>query len=241
MTSNICYVCDAETDWRNDFSKIKSQHSQTPIVELLQRFIGDFKTQRNLRNESNRICIECITKIDEYDWTCVLMIERENELRNLLLNTEKLYKQNDNNDESDFEWKYNDDAMQDELVPKIEIEEFEPSNEFTTESNEVLIEENDSDFDYNSPNDSEDEYIPIKQIQEKRERKKKASKTVTETKSTANERKSKRGRKKGVKMRSHNFHAKCLDCGLEFHRSIDYTVSGIRRFISFQIIIEFQL
>lgn len=164
-------MCDEQTDWRNDFSKIKTQHSKTAIVELLRKFLGDFETKRDLKNESNRICIECITKIDEYDWTCVLMLNREKELRKILLRTEKLYAErklsgisgngeNHNSSAIDSESEWADPECGGIREPKIEIEEIETNsgnslNEFTNQPENELIKNSDSDGDFDAPNDDE--------------------------------------------------------------------------------------
>lgn len=176
MSSNICYVCDKQTDWRNNFSKIKTQHSKTAIVELLEKFLGNFKTKRDLKNKSNRICIECITKIDEYDWTCVLMLNREKEIRKILLRTEKLYAErnvsgfsgnahNHNSFTIDSESEWAKSMCGGIQEPKIEIKEIETNtnsesnslNEFTNQSEKVTIKDCNSDEDFEEPNDDDDE------------------------------------------------------------------------------------
>ena len=86
----ICYVCNEPTDnWRRNFTELKSQHSNMPIVDLLKRFLDDFETQRNIDDESNCICAKCLNRIDDYDCMCVLCAEREKELKELLRATEK--------------------------------------------------------------------------------------------------------------------------------------------------------
>ncbi|XP_055305990.1 zinc finger protein draculin-like [Sitodiplosis mosellana] len=86
----ICYVCNEQTDnWRRNFTELKSQHSNTPIVDLLKRFLDDFESQRNIESESNCICAKCLNRIDDYDCMCVLCAERETELKELLWATEK--------------------------------------------------------------------------------------------------------------------------------------------------------
>ena len=86
----ICYVCNEQTDdWRRNFTELKSQHSNTPIVDFLKRFLDDFKSPRSIENESNCICAKCLDRIDDYDWLCVSCSEKEKELKELLWATEK--------------------------------------------------------------------------------------------------------------------------------------------------------
>lgn len=245
MTSSICYVCDAETDWRCDFSKIKSQHSNTPIQKLLQRFLGDFKSERDLEDESNRICIECITKIDEYDWSYVMMIEREKAIRNILLKTEKLYVNRSANQKDneptihkisvDNGVKINDYDEEKKIDPDHLATINEPElSEGTNESNIALVDlkPGDSNSDCDGKSESDEDYIPLSQIsaarpQKKRGRKRKTLQTETNAaklpKIAESEnlgvQKKRKGRKIGQK--NHDIHVdgklKCSECLDEFH------------------------
>lgn len=85
----ICYVCNTESsDWRRNFTAIKSQHTQTPISQFIRKFLGDFQSSRHIDSESNCICVECLQKIDDYDWTCQQAVEQEVKIRDLLWTTE---------------------------------------------------------------------------------------------------------------------------------------------------------
>lgn len=85
----VCYVCNQEShDWRRNFTEIKSQHTQTSISEFIRKFLGDSGSLRDIDNESNCICVECLLEIDEYDRLTQQVIEQETKLRNLLLATE---------------------------------------------------------------------------------------------------------------------------------------------------------
>ncbi|XP_055305979.1 zinc finger protein 271-like [Sitodiplosis mosellana] len=86
----ICYVCNEQTDdWRRNFTELKSQHSNTPIVDFLKRFLDDFVSQRNIESESNCICAKCLDRIDDYDWVWISCTEKEKVLKELLWTTEK--------------------------------------------------------------------------------------------------------------------------------------------------------
>lgn len=85
----ICYVCNIESsNCRRNFAEIKSQHTQTPVSQFIRKFLGDFESLRNIADDSNCICDECLRQIDEHDWMCQQVIEQETKLRDLLLATE---------------------------------------------------------------------------------------------------------------------------------------------------------
>lgn len=89
MMEVICYVCNEETsDWHRNLMETKSKHTKTPIVQFITMFLGDFMSQRNINDESNCICSECLIRIQSYDWMCVKLKEQEKELRTLILKTE---------------------------------------------------------------------------------------------------------------------------------------------------------
>lgn len=88
-TGEICYFCGEETtDWHRNFSELKSEHSNTPMNELIERFLGGFLSSRNINNGSNCICLKCLNQINDYDWTSKKAIEQESALRDRLLTTE---------------------------------------------------------------------------------------------------------------------------------------------------------
>lgn len=85
----ICYFCNQVTNaWAQDFTQFKSQHSKTPISVLTQKFLGNFESSRNVDEESNCICSDCLNRVNEYDLTAQMAIEQERELRELLVSTE---------------------------------------------------------------------------------------------------------------------------------------------------------
>lgn len=87
-----CHICNTKTeDWQNNVYQLKSQHSTTLIIEFIQKLIGDFASHRTIEKDEDIICDQCLNKIEEYDWTCVMAERFEKELRELLLKTEALY------------------------------------------------------------------------------------------------------------------------------------------------------
>lgn len=60
-----CFVCNIKTDdWRNGLNGLKSQHSDTSIVDFIKQILGDFKSMRNIEDEMNCICGDCLNKIE---------------------------------------------------------------------------------------------------------------------------------------------------------------------------------
>lgn len=85
----ICYICNKQTlNCHRNFNELKSQHTYTPICEFIKILLVDFDSVRNIYDESNRICGECLLQIDDYDWMKQQTIEQEAKLRHSLFTTE---------------------------------------------------------------------------------------------------------------------------------------------------------
>lgn len=86
-----CFVCHMKTDdWRNELHGLKSQHSRTHVTDFIKKILGDFETKRNIDDTSNCICVDCLNRFEEYDWTCTMVKQYEKELYDLLVHTESL-------------------------------------------------------------------------------------------------------------------------------------------------------
>lgn len=86
-----CFVCHMKTDdWRNELHGLKSQHSSTYVTDFIKKILGDFETKRNVDDQSNCICVDCLNRFEEYDWTCTMAKQYEKELYDLLVHTESL-------------------------------------------------------------------------------------------------------------------------------------------------------
>lgn len=91
----ICYVCNhAVFNWCRNLTEIKSAHSNTVLIDFIQKFLGDFKSQRQMNDVTNCICLDCLERINAYDLTCQHALQQENQLRDLLLETEMQLQQN---------------------------------------------------------------------------------------------------------------------------------------------------
>lgn len=88
----ICYLCNQKAiEWRQNFVEIQSKHSKMLLSDLFKRLLNDFVSLRNIEDEANRICMKCLEIINDYDLMCMSAVEKENELRQLLLQTERLF------------------------------------------------------------------------------------------------------------------------------------------------------
>lgn len=84
-----CYVCNNKSAYyKNNLPKIELQNTKTPVSELIKRLTRDFETNRNVDNESNCICGNCLRKVYLYDWACMEVAKREKILIKLLSATE---------------------------------------------------------------------------------------------------------------------------------------------------------
>lgn len=77
--------------WRENFQHIKLNHSNSTLSVMLKKFLNGIKSERNVDDSSNCICLKCFDTFDEFDWMRMTAYQKENELRNLLLRTEKCY------------------------------------------------------------------------------------------------------------------------------------------------------
>lgn len=85
----ICYVCNQETElWCQNFTAIESQHTKMLISELIRRFLGDFQSLRNIDDESNCICWQCLDRVNEWDLAYKTADIKYKTLQSLLLSTE---------------------------------------------------------------------------------------------------------------------------------------------------------
>lgn len=84
-----CFVCDIKTDeWRCALSGLVSQHSNTPVTVLIRTVLGVFQTTRNIDDELNCICADCLRRIEDCDWQRQAAQRCERELYELLVRTE---------------------------------------------------------------------------------------------------------------------------------------------------------
>lgn len=56
----LCFICNTQSDDGLKLNKVKSQHTDTRIIDLLKKILGDFKTKRTIDSEENCICSDCL-------------------------------------------------------------------------------------------------------------------------------------------------------------------------------------
>lgn len=89
MPSNICFICDTESRTsQSNIIGLKSQHSDTEIIEFIKKFFGDYPPRRIIGDETNTLCMECIIRINDYDLACETAKHIEQELHDILIQTE---------------------------------------------------------------------------------------------------------------------------------------------------------
>ncbi|XP_055308913.1 gastrula zinc finger protein xFG20-1-like isoform X2 [Sitodiplosis mosellana] len=91
MTKEVCFICNTESDDLWKMNEVSSQHTNTPIVELLKEILGVFDIKRTIDCESNCICSDCFNRLEEYDWACDIAKKREKDISDTFLKTETLY------------------------------------------------------------------------------------------------------------------------------------------------------
>lgn len=117
-----CFVCHVKTDdWRNELQGLRSQHSSSFVTDFIKIILGDFNLMKNIDDESNCICADCLNRFEEYDWTCTMARQYEKELYDLLVKTESLRRSELKGDVSE------------EIQPTIERPFEDPLNELSEE------------------------------------------------------------------------------------------------------------
>lgn len=87
--SRACYFCNKNQGVElRKLLDLRSKHSDKLITDFIHEFQSDFKSERNVYDEFNRICSQCLSRIYAYDWTCMRLKDQEKELRTLLMYTE---------------------------------------------------------------------------------------------------------------------------------------------------------
>lgn len=89
----VCFLCNlGSDDCEGNIDRLKAQHSGTAIVEIIKKFYRDLPPRRIIADETNFICIECISRINEYDFACETVQRIENDFHNLLVKGENIWK-----------------------------------------------------------------------------------------------------------------------------------------------------
>lgn len=94
--ARLCYLCNKETHvWHQNLLHLKLHHSNISICTFFKKFLKNLESHRNVENQLNCICEECYDEIQVYDAMRMMVVQKENELRNLLLATEQSFARSD--------------------------------------------------------------------------------------------------------------------------------------------------
>lgn len=90
--ARLCYLCNKETHvWHQNLLQLKLQHSNISICTFFKKFLKNLESHRNVENQLNCICEECYDEIQVYDAMRMMVVQKENALRDLLLATEQSF------------------------------------------------------------------------------------------------------------------------------------------------------
>lgn len=114
-----CFVCGIVTNiYCKDVASLRSKHTETIILQYLEKFVGHDLSDDINRITSNSlsvVCQNCIIKIDEYDELYMNASSLEDDLRNMLVKT--LEKQSEMDAAHDFDDVYSNIEEVDEELP----------------------------------------------------------------------------------------------------------------------------
>lgn len=89
----VCFLCNLGSDnCEGNIDQLKCQHSGIPIVEIIKKFYRNLTPRRIIADETNFICVECIIRINEYDYAFETMQRIENDFHDLLVKGEHIWK-----------------------------------------------------------------------------------------------------------------------------------------------------
>lgn len=160
MDPQNCYICNTTSVFysRNLF-KTKSKYTETRICEFIQKFLGNYPSERefipiNSNENEHCVCIECLNKIDEYDLATMTAKRMERELRDILLHTEALFYRENKSFNTDELFGPPIDSV--DTLDDYKVECYEENGDIDTIESEQKS-DNDS---YKIESESDDEYIP---------------------------------------------------------------------------------
>lgn len=107
-----CFICDSSVQIRSNSDQrdhvnlynTNTSHSDTPIYDLVWKFLGEKPSQRNLTateadSQWNLVCLNCFQNIEDYDFATSESQRLEKVLMAKLSITEKAYEERNNVEE----------------------------------------------------------------------------------------------------------------------------------------------
>lgn len=90
-----CYICNKISKFcQQNLTEIRSKHSEKRVCDFSKQLMRDVMTIRNVEDESNCICGDCLKDVFVSDWACVEAATKEKKLIKLLLMTENSLSEN---------------------------------------------------------------------------------------------------------------------------------------------------
>lgn len=129
-----CFICDASVEIHLNSDKrdhvnlydTNTSHTNTPIYDLVWKFLGEKPSQRNLiateaESHWNCVCLNCFQNIEEYDFATCEAQRLEKFLMEKLSITEKAYEERNNVEDNVDNIDTDGDAQMTENANDIEI------------------------------------------------------------------------------------------------------------------------
>lgn len=140
--SKRCFICDTtESESFVSLYDTVSTHSKTLIFDFVWKFLDNQPSKRDdsvdaANSDWSLICAMCLNKINQYDLACETAAKFENELRNVLSETETRYSNEQSvADSRQTDSQYENDVLRDETACRthivVNVDPIELSDEHT--------------------------------------------------------------------------------------------------------------
>lgn len=87
--SEFCFVCNTKTQkYCQNLRKIIIKSTGTRLSNLIEKFLNEVGSERQVNDVSNVLCFDCLRKLLSYDQMVLMINNSEKELRDLLSKTE---------------------------------------------------------------------------------------------------------------------------------------------------------
>lgn len=244
MTTNLCFICNVRTDDWLKLNEIKSQHTNTRIIDLLKKILGDCDIKRPIDSEINCICSDCLNRIDEYEFLNITLKKHEKQLYDIFQKTETFYL--DKSTESQTHSKTKHSSI--DLLPEVEAgrgDSFqfrsttirkitvgvEKNRESNVNSNDIIEIEDDSS-EYECDVDV-DELLPSKILTRSSLKETEIPKTSTHLKSSRQmctnnddfEAENEEDLSRPINKQIQRGMYKCVECGKSIAKKLDFIVN----------------
>lgn len=150
MNGEFCFTCNTKTKkYYSNLCELKTQRSGMPLCNLIAKFLNEVRSERQVNDKSNVICVNCFARVQSYDQAVLVVKDAEKKLRDILSKTENelLNKPNVSNESKIIE--INDEKLNDiastiqNTQPAIEVfDESIPEDTESEQDNPIAANEN---------------------------------------------------------------------------------------------------